>query len=167
MSLSQITYWLPLNMFLWIILLSRICINRERSQSSMAPFIWLIICLIQLVFSAKTLFFSHKKSANNVFQPAYNSSERLRWGHPEFSMDTLFLDATVDAFPLDRRIGRRLTLDEFIELPCAAWVPSFFVITTRNSTLPRIMPHIYVYSPIPRKYFAFCLRLCFRINICV
>jgi hypothetical protein len=39
-----------------------------------ALFIWLIICLIQLVFSAETVFFSHKKSANSVFQPAYNSS---------------------------------------------------------------------------------------------
>jgi hypothetical protein len=40
----------------------------------MALFIWLIICLIQLVFSAGTVFFSHKKSGNSVFQPAYNSS---------------------------------------------------------------------------------------------
>jgi hypothetical protein len=40
----------------------------------MALFIWLIIRLIQLVFSAETVFFSHKKSANSVFQPAYNSS---------------------------------------------------------------------------------------------
>jgi hypothetical protein len=40
----------------------------------MALFIWLIIRLIQLVFSARTVFFSHKKSANSVFQPAYNSS---------------------------------------------------------------------------------------------
>jgi hypothetical protein len=41
---------------------------------SMTLFIWLIIRLIQLVFSAGTVFFSHKKSANSVFQPAYNSS---------------------------------------------------------------------------------------------
>jgi hypothetical protein len=40
----------------------------------MALFIWLIIRLIQLVFSAGTVFFSHKKSTNNVFQPAYNFS---------------------------------------------------------------------------------------------
>jgi hypothetical protein len=40
----------------------------------MALFIWLIICLIQLVFSAGTVFFSHKKSTNNAFQLAYNSS---------------------------------------------------------------------------------------------
>jgi hypothetical protein len=39
-----------------------------------ALFIWLIIRLIQLVFSAGTVFFSHKKSANSVFQSAYNSS---------------------------------------------------------------------------------------------
>jgi hypothetical protein len=39
----------------------------------MALFIWLIIRLIQLVFLAGTVFFSHKKSANSVFQPAYNS----------------------------------------------------------------------------------------------
>jgi hypothetical protein len=44
------------------------------SLSSLALFIWLIIRLIQLVFSAGTVFFSHKKSANSVFQPAYNSS---------------------------------------------------------------------------------------------
>jgi hypothetical protein len=34
---------------------------------TMALFIWLIIRLIQLVFSARTIFFSHKKSANSVF----------------------------------------------------------------------------------------------------
>jgi hypothetical protein len=39
-----------------------------------ALFIWLIIRLIQLVFLAGTIFFSHKKSANSVFQPTYNSS---------------------------------------------------------------------------------------------
>jgi hypothetical protein len=40
----------------------------------MVLFIWLIIRLIQLVFSAGTIFFSLKKSANSVFQPAYNFS---------------------------------------------------------------------------------------------
>jgi hypothetical protein len=40
----------------------------------LALFIWLIIRLIQLVFSAGTVFFSHKKSVNSVFQSAYNSS---------------------------------------------------------------------------------------------
>jgi hypothetical protein len=40
----------------------------------MALFIWLIIRFIQLVFSAGTVFFSHKKSVNSIFQPAYNSS---------------------------------------------------------------------------------------------
>jgi hypothetical protein len=32
---------------------------------TMALFIWLIIRLIQLVFSAGTVFFSHRKSANS------------------------------------------------------------------------------------------------------
>jgi hypothetical protein len=41
---------------------------------SMALFTWLIIRLIQFFFSAGTVFFSHKKSGNSVFQPAYNSS---------------------------------------------------------------------------------------------
>jgi hypothetical protein len=45
-----------------------------NSLPIMALFIWLIIRLIQLVFSAETVFFSHEKSANSVFQPAYNSS---------------------------------------------------------------------------------------------
>jgi hypothetical protein len=40
----------------------------------MALFIWLIIRLFQLVFSAGTVFFSHNKSANSVFQPAYQHS---------------------------------------------------------------------------------------------
>jgi hypothetical protein len=47
-----------------------------------ALFIWLIIRLIQLVFSAGTVFFSHKKSANSVFQPAYNSSRTGPSSHP-------------------------------------------------------------------------------------
>jgi IS4 transposase len=46
----------------------------ELFLSSLALFIWLIIRLIQLVFSAGTIFFSHEKSVNSVFQPAYNSS---------------------------------------------------------------------------------------------
>jgi hypothetical protein len=37
-------------------------------------FTWLIICLFHLVFSAGTVFFSHNKSANSVFQPAYQPS---------------------------------------------------------------------------------------------
>jgi hypothetical protein len=45
-----------------------------KGHKTKALFIWLIIRLIQLVFSAETVFFSHKKSANSVFQPAYNSS---------------------------------------------------------------------------------------------
>jgi hypothetical protein len=39
-----------------------------------APFIRLIIRLFQLVFSVGTVFFSHNKSANSVFQPAYQHS---------------------------------------------------------------------------------------------
>jgi hypothetical protein len=48
--------------------------RRILDRKEQALFIWLIIRLIQLVFSARTVFFSHKKSANSVFQPAYNSS---------------------------------------------------------------------------------------------
>jgi hypothetical protein len=40
----------------------------------MALFTWLIICLFQLVFSTKTVFFSHNKLANNIFQPTYEHS---------------------------------------------------------------------------------------------
>jgi hypothetical protein len=39
-----------------------------------ALFIRLIIHTFQLVFSARTVFFSHNKSANSVFQPAYQHS---------------------------------------------------------------------------------------------
>jgi hypothetical protein len=39
-------------------------LESERGLS-MAQFIWLIIRLIQLVFLAGTVFFSHKKSANS------------------------------------------------------------------------------------------------------
>jgi hypothetical protein len=42
--------------------------------SLMALFIRLIIRLFQLVFSVGTVFFSHIKSANSVFQPAYEHS---------------------------------------------------------------------------------------------
>jgi hypothetical protein len=44
------------------------------SNKTLALFIRLIIRLFQLVFSAGTVFFSHNKSANNVFQPAYQHS---------------------------------------------------------------------------------------------
>jgi hypothetical protein len=40
----------------------------------MALFIRLIIRLFQLVFLVGTVFFSHNKSANSVFQPAYQYS---------------------------------------------------------------------------------------------
>jgi hypothetical protein len=39
--------------------------------SGSALFTWLIIRLFQLVFSVRTMFFSHNKSTNSVFQPAY------------------------------------------------------------------------------------------------
>jgi hypothetical protein len=48
--------------------------NQAKKKRYKALFIWLIIRLIQLVFSAGTVFFSHKKSVNSIFQPAYNSS---------------------------------------------------------------------------------------------
>jgi hypothetical protein len=60
----------------------------ERTASAL--FIWLIIRLIQLIFSVGTIFFSQKKSANSVFQPAYNFSRTaprgcaatgLGWAH--------------------------------------------------------------------------------------
>jgi hypothetical protein len=50
------------------------CLVFRVCRTSKALFIWLIIRLIRLVFSVRTVFFSHKKSANSVFQPAYNSS---------------------------------------------------------------------------------------------
>jgi hypothetical protein len=40
----------------------------------MTLFIQLIIHTFQLVFSAETVFFSHNKSTNSVFQPAYQHS---------------------------------------------------------------------------------------------
>jgi hypothetical protein len=49
-------------------------IDRNKATATTALLIWLIIRLIQLVFSAGTVFFSHKKLANSVFQPAYNFS---------------------------------------------------------------------------------------------
>jgi hypothetical protein len=60
----------------------QVVVNKEHSvkphvipeKAIMALFIWLIIRLIQLVFLAETVFLSHKKPANSVFQPAYNFS---------------------------------------------------------------------------------------------
>jgi hypothetical protein len=43
----------------------------------MVLFIRLIIRTFQLVFSAKTVFFSHSKSANSVFQPLISTNDRL------------------------------------------------------------------------------------------
>jgi hypothetical protein len=56
----------------------------QLATENLALFIWLIIRLIQLVFSARTVFFSHEKSVNSVFQPAYNSSRTAplsQFGH--------------------------------------------------------------------------------------
>jgi hypothetical protein len=44
-------------------------------------FIRLIIRLFQLVFSAEIVFFSHNKSANSVFQPAYQYSRTALMYH--------------------------------------------------------------------------------------
>jgi hypothetical protein len=46
--------------------------SRQHAASSM--FAWLIICLFQLIFSVRTIFFSYTKSANSVFQPTYQPS---------------------------------------------------------------------------------------------
>jgi hypothetical protein len=43
-------------------------------QMIKALFIQLIIRTFQLVFSVGTVFFPHNKSANDVFQPAYQLS---------------------------------------------------------------------------------------------
>jgi hypothetical protein len=43
----------------------------RANKPLMALFIRLIILLFQLIFLAETVFFSHNKSANNIFQPAY------------------------------------------------------------------------------------------------
>jgi hypothetical protein len=51
--------------------------------------IQLIIRLFQLVFSAKTVFFSHNKSANSVFQPAYQHS-RTRSESDSSSNDAVY-----------------------------------------------------------------------------
>jgi hypothetical protein len=51
------------------------CTFQYIYTATMAMFIWLIIRLIQLVFSAGTVFFSHKKSANSFFQPATHTEK--------------------------------------------------------------------------------------------
>jgi hypothetical protein len=47
---------------------------RTPGKGTEVLFIRLIIRLFQLVFLAETVFFSHNKSANSVFQPAYQHS---------------------------------------------------------------------------------------------
>jgi hypothetical protein len=41
--------------------------EEEKKAEEGALFTWLIIRLIQLIFLAETVFFSHKKSTNSVF----------------------------------------------------------------------------------------------------
>jgi hypothetical protein len=45
-----------------------------KSSVALALFIRRIIRTFQLIYSAGTVFFSHNKSANSVFQPAYQHS---------------------------------------------------------------------------------------------
>jgi hypothetical protein len=60
-----------------------------------ALFIRLIIRLFQLVFSAGTVFFSHNKSVNSVFQPTYQYS---RTGPQAYKWTNL--RGTAHCFPL-------------------------------------------------------------------
>jgi hypothetical protein len=53
-------------------------VRRPRYGSPPELVHWFIIRFFQLVFSAEIVFFSHNKSANVVFQPAYQHS---RTGH--------------------------------------------------------------------------------------
>jgi hypothetical protein len=53
---------------------SSACLKYGMDQTTLAPFIRLIIRLFQLVFSTETVFFSRNKSANSIFQPAYQHS---------------------------------------------------------------------------------------------
>jgi hypothetical protein len=55
----------------------------QEIEDSKALFIWLIIRLIQFVFSAETVFFSCEKSANSVFQLAYNTSRTAPKSPPD------------------------------------------------------------------------------------
>jgi hypothetical protein len=50
---------------------------RAQLATEGSLFIWLIIRFIRLIFLIGTVFFSHKKSVNSVFQPAYNSSQTV------------------------------------------------------------------------------------------
>jgi hypothetical protein len=56
-------------------------LNKAHVANDDGPVLWLIIHLIQLVFLAGTVFFSHKKLANSVFQPGYNSSRTAPMMH--------------------------------------------------------------------------------------
>jgi hypothetical protein len=59
-------------------------------------FIRLIIRLFQLVFSAGTVFFSHNKSANSVFQPAYQHSRTA----PKKDLEPRWLGGLSPVLPL-------------------------------------------------------------------
>jgi hypothetical protein len=53
---------------------------RKWDVLTLAPFIRLIIRLFQLVFFSRNSFFSHNKSANSIFQPAYQHSRTAPLG---------------------------------------------------------------------------------------
>jgi hypothetical protein len=71
---------------------------REDHFTLMALFTWLIIRLIRLVFSVGIVFFSHKKSATSVFQPAYISS---RTGPKNTASENKKRDCTTSILDLD------------------------------------------------------------------
>jgi hypothetical protein len=58
----------------WAGLGDRVTSYNVLLQRTMALFIRLIIRLFQLIFSVGTMFFSHNKSVNSVFQLAYQHS---------------------------------------------------------------------------------------------
>jgi hypothetical protein len=82
------------------------------SLAIQALFIWLIIRLIQLIFLAETVFFSHRKSANSVFQPAYNFSRTA----PQFSSGVPFR-----AFGAHQTDGMDGNHQHFCQLNCTCW----------------------------------------------
>jgi hypothetical protein len=49
-------------------------VKKTKKTHSMALFIRLIIRLFQLIFSVGIVFFSRNKSANSIFEPAYQHS---------------------------------------------------------------------------------------------
>jgi hypothetical protein len=59
---------------IWARRLGVVELRCTATVGSKALFIRLIICTFQFVFSAEIVFFSHNKSANSVFQSAYQHS---------------------------------------------------------------------------------------------